>query len=233
MASGSLVGLTTGLMGQLFSLPRIIYAMASDGLLFKIFGQVNPRQHIPSLAILVVTPLAALMALFINIEALTDFLSLGTLIAFTTVACAVISIRYRPINFQHLNIELQPLVIVDFQQPETDKTKQKEKLKMPNENSGRLKMQFANMPVLRHCSPGMAVTSAIGLLVVTLGVMALIIQLQMVGNNKIQSWAIFLLVIFGIAAVLCITVIYLHEQNDNMDNFKVCGSVKRSYGDTY
>jgi solute carrier family 7 (cationic amino acid transporter), member 2 len=35
------------LMGSMFPLPRIIYAMASDGLLYKIMGKINERFHTP------------------------------------------------------------------------------------------------------------------------------------------------------------------------------------------
>ncbi|CAF4416766.1 unnamed protein product, partial [Rotaria magnacalcarata] len=35
---GAITGLTSSIIGSLFPLPRVLYSMASDGLLFPIFG---------------------------------------------------------------------------------------------------------------------------------------------------------------------------------------------------
>jgi len=44
---GALAGMTTTLFGSLFSLPRGVYAMAQDGLLFGVFGRVNEKTQMP------------------------------------------------------------------------------------------------------------------------------------------------------------------------------------------
>ena len=43
---GALAGMTTTLFGSLFSLPRGVYAMAQDGLLFEIFGKVHEKTQV-------------------------------------------------------------------------------------------------------------------------------------------------------------------------------------------
>ena len=43
---GALCGMTTTLFGSLFSLPRCMYAMASDGLLFSFLGSVNQKTQV-------------------------------------------------------------------------------------------------------------------------------------------------------------------------------------------
>lgn len=44
---GALFGLLPSLMGSLLPLPRIIYAMASDGLMFKILGKISIKYQSP------------------------------------------------------------------------------------------------------------------------------------------------------------------------------------------
>lgn len=44
---GAIAGLTTSLLGALYPLPRIQYAMATDGLIFRFLADVNPRFKTP------------------------------------------------------------------------------------------------------------------------------------------------------------------------------------------
>ncbi|XP_063050210.1 cationic amino acid transporter 4 [Engraulis encrasicolus] len=96
VAVGSICAMNTVLLSNLFSLPRIVYAMAEDGLFFKVFSRVNPVTKVPVVAILVFGGLMSLMALLFDLEALVQFLSIGTLLAYTFVAASVIVLRYQP-----------------------------------------------------------------------------------------------------------------------------------------
>jgi len=46
VAVGALCGMTTTLFGSLFALPRCMYAMANDGLIFKFLGKVNQKTKV-------------------------------------------------------------------------------------------------------------------------------------------------------------------------------------------
>ena len=92
---GAVAGLTTSLMTCVFPMPRIIYAIASDGLLPAWLGAVHPRTNTPVVATLLCGGLAASMALIFNIGTLADMMSIGTLVAYSLVCASVLVLRYK------------------------------------------------------------------------------------------------------------------------------------------
>ncbi|XP_054159115.1 cationic amino acid transporter 4-like [Oppia nitens] len=93
---GASCGMVTVLIGTMYSLTRIVYAMSDDGLLFSWMGSVNQRTQLPLNAMYFFASLGALMALFIDITTLIEMMSIGTLIAYLVVSASVIVIRYEP-----------------------------------------------------------------------------------------------------------------------------------------
>lgn len=93
---GAVCGMTTSLLGSLFSLPRCLYAMAEDGLIFKFFASVDHTTQLPIINMIVSTLISALIALVFDLEKLVEFMSIGTLLAYTIVSASVIILRYKP-----------------------------------------------------------------------------------------------------------------------------------------
>lgn len=100
---GAVFALCTSLLGAMFPLPRVLYAMSSDGLLYSVFKRVNKRTKTPLNATLISGLIAAVMALIFDLHQLIDMMSIGTLMAYTIVAICILVLRYQDADTSHLN----------------------------------------------------------------------------------------------------------------------------------
>ncbi|XP_011692166.1 PREDICTED: cationic amino acid transporter 3 isoform X3 [Wasmannia auropunctata] len=92
---GAIFALCTSLLGAMFPLPRVLYAMASDGIIFKILSKVHPKTMTPVYGTVLSGLLIGLMTLIFNLHQLIDMMSIGTLLAYTIVAICVLILRYQ------------------------------------------------------------------------------------------------------------------------------------------
>lgn len=95
---GAIFGLCASLMGSMFPLPRIVYAMSNDGLIFKWLGEIHPRFQTPLYGTMFVGILTGTLAAFLNLTQLVHMMSIGTLMAYSIVAACVLLLRYEVEN---------------------------------------------------------------------------------------------------------------------------------------
>ncbi|XVE90222.1 hypothetical protein DITRI_Ditri20bG0061700 [Diplodiscus trichospermus] len=93
---GAVTALCSTLMGSILPQPRILMAMARDGLLPSFFSDVNKRTQVPVKSTLATGIVAATLSFFMDVSQLAGMVSVGTLLAFTMVAISVLILRYVP-----------------------------------------------------------------------------------------------------------------------------------------
>ena len=90
---GAIAGLSSVILLMLMGQPRIFFAMSRDGLIPPLFGRVHPRYRTPHIGTVIVGILACVLAGLLPIGVLGDLVSMGTLLAFTTVCIGVLVLR--------------------------------------------------------------------------------------------------------------------------------------------
>ncbi len=90
---GAIAGLTSVLLVMLLGQSRVIYAMASDGLLPPLFAAIHPRFRTPWMTNVAFMAFSGLAAGFLPISALGHMSSFGTLLAFVIVCVGVLVLR--------------------------------------------------------------------------------------------------------------------------------------------
>ncbi|XP_028766886.1 cationic amino acid transporter 2, vacuolar isoform X3 [Neltuma alba] len=96
ITTGAVTALFASLLGSILPQPRIFMAMARDGLLPPFFSEINRGTQVPVKSTVVTGVLAAALAFFMDVSQLAGMVSIGTLLAFTTVAVSVLILRYVP-----------------------------------------------------------------------------------------------------------------------------------------
>jgi len=94
VSAGALTGITTSLLVSLLGQPRIYMTMSRDGLLPAFFGRIHPTRGTPVNATMFTGLTAGVMAMLVNIDALAQLVSIGTLCVFCFVCSAVLGRRY-------------------------------------------------------------------------------------------------------------------------------------------
>jgi basic amino acid/polyamine antiporter, APA family len=90
---GAIVGMTSVVLGSLLGQPRILLAMADDGLLPPAMARVHPRFKTPHVATAVTGVIFALVAGIFPLDILADLISIGILLAFAVVCIGVLVMR--------------------------------------------------------------------------------------------------------------------------------------------
>ncbi|XP_006208677.2 cationic amino acid transporter 3-like [Vicugna pacos] len=96
MAVVILCALLYSLLGTMFFMSRMTYAMADDGLLFQELASIRAGTGTPIMATMSSGSLAGLLALLFKFHDIVELISLGILLAYTIMPFSVLVLRYQP-----------------------------------------------------------------------------------------------------------------------------------------
>lgn len=110
---GAIVGMTSVILMSLLGQPRILLAMADDGLLPPAMSRCHPRYKTPHVATLITGLLAALVAGLFPLDVLGELISIGILLAFAVVCIGVLVLRRtRPDTHRPFRVPFAPVTCV-------------------------------------------------------------------------------------------------------------------------
>ncbi|XP_078410582.1 cationic amino acid transporter 4 [Cetorhinus maximus] len=231
VAIGSICAMNTVILSNLFSVPRIAYAMSEDGLLFKIFARINPVTKVPVIGIIIFGVLMATLAMAFDLESLVQFLSIGTLLAYTFVAVSIITLRYQtdkanPSKPPQPNQSPQAQDGGGLKEYESfsDKLQLVERQKVAKERRepGQLRSSFEPyLHFLGDFVAGEIVMVAVVSLVLCSVCLCCILVFG-ISHLHLPQWAyILFIVFFAIGFLLSLFLIWIHEQHQKLNTFQV------------
>ncbi len=112
VALGSVVAQTAVLLVFQLGQPRILFAMARDGLLPRPFMGVHPRFRTPHVSTILTGALVAVVSAFVSLDEMVDLTNIGTLFAFILVCIGIMVMRFRdPSRARPFRVPLGPVLL--------------------------------------------------------------------------------------------------------------------------
>lgn len=220
--SPSATAMNTVLLSSLFSLPRIVYAMAVDGLFFQVFARVHPRTQVPMAGILVFGGLMTCLALLLDLEALVQFLSIGTLLAYTFVATSIIVLRFQRAPPSSSSGPASPDPSVKEYHSFSDHIQLVGTEQALAPEPGQLRPALRPyLGFLGRYSPGAAVAWALGILVASAITLACVLVFGDSGLHLPYGGYILLLLLSSVMFLFSLLILGAHQQRRQQDTFQV------------
>ncbi|KAG7517714.1 hypothetical protein JOB18_014686 [Solea senegalensis] len=193
VAVGSLCALSTSLLGSMFPMPRVLFAMARDGLLFQFLSKVTNKGS-PALATISSGIVAAIMAMLFDLEALVEMMSIGTLFAYTLVAICILILRYQAV----------PSEDTELQNIESNK-----------------KFGFLRPPSSPNAATARTVTILTVIAVLCVVSLCALLAQAMDSLVRLEAWSLVLVCILVLMLLVITFIIWRHPQNPTKASFMV------------
>ncbi|OQR77204.1 cationic amino acid transporter 4-like [Tropilaelaps mercedesae] len=215
---GALAGMSTVLIGTLYALTRIAYAMADDGLIHWIFGKVAAKSQIPLVAMYAFSFLAAVLSVVLDIETLVEMMSIGTLFAYLIVSGGVIIFRYRHKQILKTAHELKPIGN-DNSTPVSINCGLHMDGYGPTGQKFKPRAEWLRSFFPRSCRQQTVVASCVCMITACTFKIGFFIKYN--GENLGEWYSIILMTLLAAVVTIAFFVIVAHEQCEESQNYKM------------
>lgn len=199
---GAIASLATCLYASMFPMPRVVYSLASDGLIFRPLSYVSPRLKTPVTAAISSGLFAGILCLIFDLNQLIDMMSIGTLMAYSVVAICVVILRYRP------DPSTQNFLMNDHDDYSNIDSKSKVSL-----------AYLITKPPKVCCLSSSKLVNYLSILA-TLDVLCLSVTCRLF-NEMNSVVAILLVSFFALILIVLSSLIWKQPQNENITTFKI------------
>uniref|UniRef100_M3Z2P5 Solute carrier family 7 member 2 n=1 Tax=Mustela putorius furo TaxID=9669 RepID=M3Z2P5_MUSPF len=212
-----IIGCGGSLLGSMFPLPRILFAMARDGLLFRFLGRVSKRQS-PVAATLTAGVISAVMAFLFDLKALVDMMSIGTLLAYSLVAACVLILRYQPgLSYEQPKYCPEKAVLGSCGKAASKSESPVTMLQGPG-LSLRLLISPSALPTQQSSS---LVSFLVGFLAFLVLGLSILTTYGVQAIARLEAWSVALLVLFLVLCIAIVLTIWRQPQNQQKVAFMV------------
>jgi cationic amino acid transporter 3 len=182
----------------MFPLPRVLYAIASDGLIFRTLSKLSSKFRTPLLATILSGLFAGIMAMIFDLDELVNMMSIGTLLAYSLVAISVLILRYQIDIFENSNEHI---------------SLNQDSVQEHNEELGSLFQQLINSKSITEPTSNTSRLVSI-LTTICACIIVVICVILAVGANNLTDW--FVLAPIGVLVLIGIIIgIFINKQPQN------------------
>ena len=224
VAIGSFFGMIASIIGQGYCLPRGLYAMASDGLVFHQFKYVNSWTKTPLISILISAIFATILTIVIRYDELVEMVAIGTLFAMSVMLIALLKLHYLPAQLCPFELSQTDSSAEELQKDSNDKAEKtpilpkRPKEIQPLEQIGHLRFK---LPFTLDRDDNYINTVVLTILVFSVIFLSVIVSTAWPFLQQAQWWAILLLVIAASSTLLSFTALLMFEHNKRFARFSV------------
>ena len=233
IAFGTMIRMLGCLLNSFYAMTRTLYSIASDALVFTQLSYVNTKTRTPLASTAFSTMIALILILFVDMEMLVEFISIGTLLSFTFVAINKLILRYTPQDNCLRPIDANSALLTSSKKPNifNELTKTDETESNTNTTNdcqiGTLKRPFSFIYGSKKLpKKNVGPTGVIGIMVSSSVICLVLLYAKDVLLGR-EWWAVMLMSVSAVCFIGFFLLLWAHHHKKTSNTFQVRFAMKK------